>query len=253
MDLRVDAKTAIVTGGAGGIGFAIASEFAESGATVALFDASAEGVREAAERLTDAGGQALSYAVDVTDLNAVTGAVLETVAATGGLDIVVNCAGRGTPYRLLHEEEPEAWRWLIDVNLMGTVHVCYAAIPHLIERGGGSVVNIASDAARVGSAGEAVYSAAKGGVVSLTKSLARELARHRVTVNCVAPGPTDTPMLRAFSEQAGDVVEKLVKATPLRRLAQPDDIAAAVVFLASHRAVHITGQVLSVSGGITMV
>jgi 2-hydroxycyclohexanecarboxyl-CoA dehydrogenase len=253
MELHFADKTAIVTGGASGIGFGIAAELASSGASVAIFDLNAEGVDDAVARITDNGGRALGYVTDVADLAATKEATSEAAAQTGGLDIVVNCAGRGTLGQFLAQDDPETWRTLIDVNLMGTIHGCYAALPYLIERGAGRIINIASDAARTGSAGEAVYSAAKGGVISLTKSLARELARQQVTVNCVAPGPTDTPMLRAFEARAGDVLDKLIKVTPLRRLGQPEDIAGAVVYLASDQARHITGQVLSVSGGITMV
>jgi 2-hydroxycyclohexanecarboxyl-CoA dehydrogenase len=252
MQLRFDGKTAIVTGGARGIGFSIVEELASSGASVVILDVNADGVRAAVAGITDNGGVAIGCAADVTDLTATTEATHEAVGRTGGLDIVVNCAGRAAP-GLFQDGDPETWRMLIEVNLLGTVHVCYAAIPHLIERGSGRIINIASDAARIGSAGEAVYSAAKGGVISLTKSLARELARHRISVNCVSPGPTETPMLRESGAEAPGVVEKLIKATPLRRLGRPEDVASAVVYLASDHASHITGQVLSVSGGLTMV
>jgi 2-hydroxycyclohexanecarboxyl-CoA dehydrogenase len=237
MDLRLDGKVALVTGSAQGIGFAVASVFAESGASVALLDVSEPGANEAARRI---GGNARPYPVD------------RAAAESGGMDIAVNCAGRGTLFGLLQDEDPVVWRDLIDLNLLGTIYVSHAVIPHLIERGSGRIINIASDAARTGSAGEAVYSAAKGGVISLTKSLARELARHTITVNCVSPGPTDTPMLRRFAVQDESVIQKLIKATPLRRLGEPGDIGAAVLFLASDQAAHITGQVLSVSGGLTM-
>jgi 2-hydroxycyclohexanecarboxyl-CoA dehydrogenase len=133
------------------------------------------------------------------------------------------------------------------------MQMCHAAIPHLIERGAGRIINIAAESARIGSAGEAAYSAATGGVMSLTRSLARELARYQITVNCVSPGPTETPMFRESGAEDAGVLDKLLRATPLRRFAQPEDIASAVVFLASDHASLITGQVLSVSGGITMV
>ena len=249
MDLRLDDKVALVTGSAQGIGFAVASAFAESGATVALLDVSEPGANEAARRI---GGIARPYPVDVTDFDAVKATVDRAAAELGGMDIAVNCAGRGTLYGLVQDEDPVVWKDLIDVNLLGTIYVSHAVIPHLIERGGGRIINIASDAARTGSAGEAVYSAAKGGVISLTRSLARELARHTITVNCVSPGPTDTPMLRRFAVQDESVIQELIKATPLRRLGEPGDIGAAVLFLASDQAAHITGQVLSVSGGLTM-
>ena len=249
MDLRLDGKVALVTGSAQGIGFAVASAFAESGAAVALLDVSEPGAKEAATRI---GGAARPYPVDVTDFDGVMATTERAAAEFGGIDIAINCAGRGTLCGLLQDEDPAVWKDLIDLNLLGTIYVSHAVIPHLIERGGGRIINIASDAARTGAASEAVYSAAKGGVISLTKSLARELARHAVTVNCVSPGPTDTPMLRRFAAEDESVIQKLIKATPLRRLGEPGDIGAAVLFLASDQATHITGQVLSVSGGLTM-
>jgi len=252
MELRFDGKTALVTGGARGIGFSVAEHLASSGAAVVILDVNVEGIEAAVARIADHGTVAIGYAVDVTDLDATIEATRNAVAQTGGLDIVVACAGRAASQPFL-ESDPQTWRMLIEVNLLGTIHTCYATVPHLIERGGGRVITVASEAARIGSAGEAVYSATKGGVISLTKSLARELARYRITVNCVSPGPTETPMLRESGAEERGVVEKLIKATPLRRLGRPEDVASAVVYLASDQASHITGQVLSVSGGLTMV
>ena len=252
MDLTFEGKTAIVTGGARGIGRSIADQFASSGASVIILDVNSEGVKGAVSEIVGDGGNATECVADITDYASTTAAVREAAGKTGGLDIVVNCAGRSASGPFL-EGDPDLWRMLIDVNLLGAIHVCHAAIPHLIERGGGRIVNIASDAARIGSGGETVYSAAKGGVISLTKSLARELARHQITVNCVAPGPTQTPMLQESGADDAGMVEKLIRATPLRRLGQPEDVASAVVYLASDQACHITGQVLSVSGGLTMV
>ncbi len=245
MELRFDGKVALVTGGASGIGAAIVGELAEGGCAVASLDLNTAGGGASANAAT------VECAVDVTDAAATSAAVGEVVAELGGIDIVVNCAGRaGT--RAFLETKPDEVQRLVNVNLLSTVFVSQAALPRLIERGGGRIVNIASDAGRTGASGEAVYAAAKGGVIALTKSLALEFARHGITVNCVSPGPTDTPMLRAFAEKSSTVVEKLIKATPLRQLGQPEDIAAAVVYLASERAGHVTGQVLSVSGGLTM-
>lgn len=252
MELNFEDKTAIITGGARGIGRSIAEQLASSGASVIILDVNAGGVRDAVAAIAKGGGAATECVADVTQAAPTSDAISRAVEETGGLDILVNCAGRSATHRFL-EGDPETWRMLIEVNLLGTIHVSRAAVPHLIDRGAGRVVNIASDAARAGSAGETVYSAAKGGVISFTKSLAREVARHQITVNCVSPGPTETPMLSESGAGDAGSVEKLIRATPLRRLGQPEDIAAAVAFLASDQACHITGQVLSVSGGLTMV
>lgn len=223
---------ALVTGGASGIGEAIAERLSADGLRVAVAD-----IRG-------------TPAVDVTDY----AAVRRAVDALDRLDVVVNAAGwdRLAPFL---ETGPELWERLLAINLVGVVNVCHAALRRMVDTGdGGSVVNIASDAARVGSTGEAVYSAAKGGVVSLTKTLAREMARHRIRVNCVCPGPTDTPLLREITagEQADKVIAAMVRAVPMRRLAQPSEIASAVAFFASEDSAFVTGQVLSVSGGLTM-
>jgi 2-hydroxycyclohexanecarboxyl-CoA dehydrogenase len=255
MQLRFDGKTAIVTGGAGGIGLRIASDLAASGASVVILDINANGEHlngNSGGFETDGGGITMYRSVDLTDLKATTEATLDAVARTAGLDILVNCAGRASVQSFV-ESDPDTWRMLIDVNLLATMQMCHAAIPHLVERGGGRIINISSDSARVGSSGEVAYSAATGGVMSLTKSLARELARHQITVNCVSPGPTETSMFRESGAEEAGVLDKLLRATPLRRFAQPEDIAAAVVFLASEHASLITGQIISVSGGITMV
>ena len=252
MQLRFDGRTAVITGGASGIGFAVATELARSGAAVFLFDITEPKMADACAAIAAAGGAATAVRADVTDLAATEQALADVVARAGGIDIVVNSAGISAPQELLGQGDPAMWRRIVDINLFGTIHVCHAAIPHLIERGGGRIVNIASDAARMGSAGDAVYSATKGGVIALTRSLARELARYHVTVNCVSPGPTDTPMLRAWAETNQGILDKLVRSVPLRRLGTPEDIAAAITFFASEQASYVTGQVFSVSGGVTM-
>jgi 2-hydroxycyclohexanecarboxyl-CoA dehydrogenase len=252
MDLRFDGKTALITGGASGIGLSIAHELAVSGAEVTLVDINRDALDAAVSAIANAGGKAFATAVDVTDLEAVTNAIEEATSRSGGLDIAVTSAGTTAAQRQLSQNDPAVWRRVIEINLLGTINVCYAAIPHFVQRGGGRIITISSDAARIGSSGEAAYSATKGGVMSFTKSLARELARDNVTVNCVAPGATDTPMLRAWSVGQEAILEKLARMVPLRRLGLPEDVASMVVFLASDQASYVTGQVFSVSGGVTM-
>ncbi len=252
MDIRFDGKTAIITGGASGIGLGIATELAMSGASVILFDIDDAAAAAACRQIAAAGGTADAAHVDVTDIAAVRSGIEDAVNRAGGVDIVVTSAGTAARHELLGHGDPGMWRMIVNINLYGTVNTCDAVIPHLVDRGGGRIITIASDAARVGSAGEAVYSATKGGVMALTRSLARELARYNITVNCVSPGPTDTPMLRGWAVGQEAVLDKIVRTVPLRRLGTPEDIAAGVAFLASAQASFITGQVLSVSGGVTM-
>jgi 2-hydroxycyclohexanecarboxyl-CoA dehydrogenase len=196
--------------------------------------------------------KAEAFEVDVADPEAVQAMVTHVEAAVGAPDVLVNAAGWDRITRFV-ESEPDFWEQVLDINLRGPIAVCHAVLPGMIERGAGAIVNLASDAGRVGSSGEVVYSAAKGGVIAFSKALAREVARHKIRVNCVAPGPTDTPFLQIFGPDSEKILDGMVRQTPLRKLATPDDIAAAVAFLASDDAGHITGQTLSVSGGLTMV
>lgn len=252
MRIQFDGRVALVTGGASGIGLEVARALLEEGAAVGLFDLPGAALEQGASDLKAAGSAVTPLVGDVTDLASVRRATDALLAAHGRLDIVVTAAGRAITGPFL-ESDPSSWQTLVDVNLLGTMNICYVAGPHVIRNGGGRIITIASDAARIGSAGEVAYSAAKGGVISFTKSLARELARHGITVNCVSPGPTDTPMLRAVMAGDESTIERLIRATPLGRLGKPRDLASAVLFLASDEASHITGQVISVSGGITMV
>lgn len=246
-------KRVIVTGGGSGIGREICKRFAEEGSEVAVFDLNAEGAAETVNENTDIGGKASAYHVDIADRSAVDAAVA-AFQAGGQIDILVNNAGWDVIKPFL-QTDADLWEKVIGINLYGPLNMHHAVLPGMVERGGGRVINISSDAGRVGSSGEAVYSACKGGIISFTKTMARELARSGVQLNAVAPGPTDTPL---FAEVAGGgetgakIAEGLIRAIPMRRLAQPSDYPGIVCFLASEDAGFITGQVISVSGGLTM-
>jgi len=247
-------KTAIVTGGGGGIGGATSRRFAEEGAQVAVFDMNLEAAQKVADGIVTAGGQAKAFACNITDRAQVDAAVAAAEAQLGPIDILVNNAGWDI-FKPFTKTVPAEWDKLIAINLTGALHMHHAVLPGMVARGGGRIVNIASDAARGGSSGEAVYAACKGGLVALSKTLAREHARHNITVNVVCPGPTDTALLAGFAEGAANpekLMDAFKKAIPLGRIGQPDDLAGAIVFLSSSDASFITGQVISVSGGLTM-
>jgi 2-hydroxycyclohexanecarboxyl-CoA dehydrogenase len=225
-------KTAIVTGGAAGIGAAIVERFRAEGTKVVIFDLNGE------------------TKVDITDYEA----VKQAVAAAGPVDILVNNAGWDM-FRPFLKTDPEFWQKIISINLVGAMNLLHCVLPGMVERGGGKVVSIASDAGRVGSSGEAPYSACKGGIIALTKTLARELATKNVRLNVVCPGLTETGMLESFMQGAGNpdkLREAYRRAVPIGRLGKPADIPGAVLFFASDDADFITGQTLSVSGGLTM-
>jgi 2-hydroxycyclohexanecarboxyl-CoA dehydrogenase len=207
-----------------------------------------------AQRIRQEGGAALSVLCDITQRSSVDAAVKRVTDESGAIDILVNNAGWDvfTPFV---RTEPAQWDRLIAVNLVGALHMHHAVLPAMIERRGGRIVNIASDAARVGSSGEAVYAACKGGLVAFSKTIAREHARHGITVNVVCPGPTDTALFADYKQGAGNpekLVEAFNRSIPLGRIGQPDDLPGAVLFFASDDAAYVTGQVLSVSGGLTM-
>ncbi len=246
--MRLDGKTAVVTGAASGIGRATAETLAQAGAHVLLGDIAEEAGAQAAEAIRSRGQGADFIRLDVTDLDSIEAFRREAYRLRQHVDIVANVAGWGKIEPFV-QNTPEFWRKVVDLNFMGPVAVSRAFLDQMIERGAGKIVTVASDAGRVGSMGEAVYSGAKGGAIAFTKALAREVARYHINVNCVCPGPTDTPLLAAVPEKHQ---EAFVRATPLRRLAKPSEIADAVLFFASGRADFVTGQVLSVSGGMTM-
>jgi 2-hydroxycyclohexanecarboxyl-CoA dehydrogenase len=237
-------KVAIVTGGGGGIGSAICRRLAAEGARVVVTDVD----QVAAGRVaSEFGGEA--HGLDITQVEE----PARLAAAIGEVDVLVNNAGWDRVMNFL-DSEPDFWRRNVTINLLGPIAVTHAFARGMAERGRGRIVNVASDAGRTGSSGETVYAAAKGGVIAFTKSLARELARHNVNVNCVCPGPTETAFLEVFKAEGGDkILEAMRRAIPFKRFAKTDEIAAAVAFLASDDAAYITGQTLSVSGGLTMM
>jgi 2-hydroxycyclohexanecarboxyl-CoA dehydrogenase len=251
--MTLDGRVAFVTGAASGIGRAIALALAGAGARVVIADRNAAGAREAAAEIERGGGAAVAQTLDITDVTAVDAAIDGAAARWGGLHVLVNCAGWDRPMPFV-ETTPEFWDTILAINLKGPMACTRAALRHMIKQGGGKIVSIASDAGRVGSTGEAVYSAAKGGLIAFTKTIARETARHRINVNCVCPGPSDTPLFQhEFAAASPRLAESLKRVIPWGRLGVPEDVAPAVVFLASDEAGFITGQTLSVSGGLTMV
>ena len=248
-------KAALVTGGASGIGKAISRRLGEEGSVVGIFDLNGEGAQATAGEITGAGGKAFAHAVDITDHDAVAAAVSAFEAQAGPTEIMVNNAGWDVTKNFL-DTDLEFWDKVIAINLRGALNLHHVVLPGMSERGRGKVVNISSDAGRVGSSGEAVYAACKGGIIAFTKTMAREMARSQINLNVVSPGPTDTPLFASLMDQgerAQKIAESLKRAIPFRRLGTPEDLAGAVAFLVSEDASYITGQVLSVSGGLTMV
>jgi 2-hydroxycyclohexanecarboxyl-CoA dehydrogenase len=251
--MKLKDRAAFVTGGASGIGRGIAHALAREGAGVTVADLNAAGARTVVAEIEKAGGVAFPQPLDITDVAAVDAAVDTAAARAGGLHVLVNCAGWDKPMPFV-ETTPEFWDRILAINLKGPMACTRAALRHMIKQESGKIISIASDAGRVGSSGEAVYSAAKGGVIALTKTIAREVARHRINVNCICPGPSDTPLFQSeFVATSPKLAESLKRVIPWGRLGLPDDVAPAVVFLASDDAGFITGQTLSISGGLTMV
>lgn len=248
MDLH--GKLALVTGAGSGIGRATALAMAAVGADVIVTDIDEQGGAATVGAIEAAGSGSARFApLDITDRAAAAALAADVRAEHGRLDVLVNAAGWDLSGPFI-DNEPEYMDRIVELNLNGPIRVTKAFLPLLIESGSGRIVNVASDAGRVGSTGETVYAGAKGGVIAFTKSLAREVTRHQIRVNCVCPGPTDTPL---FALQPEKIRAALERAIPMRRLAQPSEVADAIVFFASDRSSFVTGQVLSVSGGLTMV
>lgn len=251
---KLDGKTVIVTGGGGGIGGATCRRFAAEGAKVAILDLSVDAAEKVRDAIRAAGGTAEAIRCDITSRAEVDAAVAEAESRLGPIDVLVNNAGWDV-FRPFVKTEPAQWDRLIAINLIGALHLHQAVLPGMAARKSGRIINIASDAARVGSSGEAVYAACKGGLVSFSKTIAREHARHGITVNVVCPGPTDTALFAEYKEGAGNpekLMEAFQRSIPLGRIGQPEDLSGAIVFFAGDDAGYITGQVLSVSGGLTM-
>ena len=247
-------KVVVITGGAGGIGTAICKRFGEEGSIVALFDLNTEGGARVAADIESAGGKARAYRVDITDHESVNAAVAKVEEELGPIEILVNNAGWDMGAFFLQTEKP-FWDKVVAINLYGPLNMHHAVLKRMAERGHGRVVNISSDAGRVGSSMEAVYSFCKGGIIAFSKTMAREMARQQIPINVVCPGPTATALLDNLAQgEKGDRIKAaLVKAVPFGRMGEPGDIAGTVAFLSSTDAAFITGQVISISGGLTMV
>ncbi len=248
-ELSLEGRVAVVTGAGSGIGRAIAAGLARDGAALAVLDIDDAGAGETVRAIRAEGLRASAFHLDVADEASIDAACAQVESELGPPGIVVNNAGWDVIQPFL-ENERDFIRRVVAINYLGPVMLTQAFLKSMVERGaGGRVINVSSDAGRVGSTGETVYSGAKAGMIGFTKSLAREMARHQITVNCVCPGPTDTPLFRRQPERMQEALERAI---PFRRLAQPDDIAQAVRYFASAGAGFVTGQVLSISGGLTM-
>jgi 2-hydroxycyclohexanecarboxyl-CoA dehydrogenase len=250
----VSGRVALVTGGGRGIGRAIARGLADDGFAILIVDLRVEDAKVTVEDICNAGGSALALQADVSNSASVEAAIRQAHAETGPIDVLVNNAG-WDELKLFVETDEEFWDRVIGINLKGPLRFSRRLLPGMIERRWGRVINVGSDAGRVGSSMEAVYSGAKGGIIAFTKTLAREVARSGVTANVVCPGPTDTPWMREVLAASGDgerTLKAMLAGVPMRRLALPEEIAGAVRFFASDVAGYVTGQTLSVSGGLTM-
>lgn len=247
-------RVALVTGGGSGIGREICVGLAAAGRKVAVADLNLDGALETASLISATGGTAIAVQMDVADSDAVQGGILQVLDELGPPEILVNCAGWDELMPFLSTDE-DFWDRVIEINYKGVLRTVHACLPSMTENGWGRIVNIASDAGRVGSSFEAVYSGAKGGVIGFTKTIAREAARSGVTANVVCPGPTDTPLLDgivAASDDGDKIIGAMARAVPMKRVGTPIEVASAVLYFCSEEAAFVTGQTLSVSGGLTM-
>jgi len=247
--MKLEGKIAVVTGAASGIGLATAETLAVAGARVIVADIAKEKGESAATALQKKGFKAEYVYLDITDDASIAAFVDSVQGKAGAVDIIVNGAGWGQ-IKPFWDMPLETWNKIVALNLVGPMKLIKAFLPKMMERNAGKIVNVSSDAGRVGSSGETVYAGAKGGLIAFTKSLAREVARYNINVNCVCPGPTETPLLSAVPEKH---LESFKRAIPFRRFGKPQEVADAILFFASSRSDYITGQVLSVNGGLTMV
>jgi 2-hydroxycyclohexanecarboxyl-CoA dehydrogenase len=247
-------RTAIVTGGGSGIGKAIALRLGQEGMSVGVFDLNGDAAAEVCKQIAEAGGKAYPGVCDISNRDQVLAAVAAFEGSAGPTEVLVNNAGWDTPIPFL-KTTPDFWRKIIDINYLGPIQMTHAVAGGMAARGFGRIIFIASDAGRVGSSGEVVYSGCKGATIAFAKAFAREVARKHVLLNCVCPGPTNTPAMDAFAgtgEEGQKIRDGLVRAVPLGRIGEPDDYPGLVAFLASEDAAFITGQTISVSGGLTM-
>jgi 2-hydroxycyclohexanecarboxyl-CoA dehydrogenase len=248
--MRLEGRTVLVTGGAGGIGAATARRLAAEGARVAVGDLDADAAREVAAEI-----DGVATELDVTDTGSVGRAVAAVADAFGPVDVLVNNAGNDR-FAFFVKTDEALWDFVLAVNLRGVLACTHAVLASMQERGGGVIVNVASEAGRVGSQGSATYSAAKAGVIGFTKAIARESARFGVRCNAVAPGPIETPLLNSAETQLGELGARLkqamIDATAVRRIGEPDEVAAVIAFLCSDDASYVTGQTVNVSGGLSM-
>ena len=250
--MKFDGKVAVVTGGGSGIGRATVLKLVELGAKIAIVDINEDAANKVAGEIREKGGDVLVVKTDIADYEQVQVMAKTVYDHFGKIDVLINNAAWDKIQPFM-DTTPELWYRLIDINLKGPIHVTRAVLEYMTKQEtGGAIVNVVSDAAKVGSTGESVYSAAKGGVYSFTKSLAREMARYKIRVNSTCPGPTDTPLLDDVKKTMPKVVEAIQKSVPLRKIATPEQQANAVVWLASDEASYITGQALSVNGGLNM-